>query len=258
MTGSPKAELSELWEKLGYEDQLLDTGEVFAAWVIEGPQSLKTELPFEKAGLPIRVVDDVSPYKQRKVRILNGAHTAMVLAAYLAGKEIVRDCMKDKVIGGFLNKALFAEIIPTPDLPEKELNDFAASVMDRFNNPYIDHRLLDIALNSTAKWKARVLPSVTEYAKRKGALPKCLTFSFAAYIAFYQGGRARDDDWILDFFKAHARDDSQSIARAVAENRRMWDGGLSEIPGFTEAVAADLERIQKVGAYQAMAELLAL
>lgn len=258
VTGSPKAELSELWEKLGYEDRLLDTGEVFAAWVIEGPQSLKTELPFEKAGLPIQVVDDVSPYKQRKVRILNGAHTAMVLAAYLAGKEIVRDCMKDKVIGEFLNRALFAEIIPTLDLPEKELSDFAASVMDRFNNPYIDHRLLDIALNSTAKWKARVLPSVTEYVKRKGTLPKCLTFSFAAYIAFYQGGHARDDDWILDFFKAHAGDDSQSITRAVAENQRMWDGALSEIPGFAEAAAADLERIQKAGAYQAMAELLAL
>ena len=236
----------------------MDTGEVFAAWVIEGPQSLKTELPFEKAGLPIRVVDDVSPYKQRKVRILNGAHTAMVLAAYLAGKEIVRDCMNDNVICGFLNKALFTEIIPTLDLPETELRNFAASVMERFNNPYIDHRLLDIALNSTAKWKARVLPSVTEYVKRKGALPKCLTFSFAAYIAFYQGGHARDDDWILDFFKAHARDDSQSITRAVAENQRMWDGALSEIPGFAEAVAADLERIQKAGAYQAMAETLSL
>ena len=255
VTGSPKAALPQLWETLGYEDQLLDTGEVFAAWVIEGPQSLKAELPFEKAGLPIQVVDDVSPYKQRKVRILNGAHTSMVLAAHLAGKEIVRECMEDSVIRGFLHKALFDEIIPTLDLPEKELTDFAASVLDRFNNPYIDHRLLDIALNSTAKWKARVLPSVAEYARRKGALPPCLTFSFAAYIAFYRSGAARDDEWILDFFKEHADDDCRSLVRAVVENGRMWDGALSAIPGFAEAVAADLERIQKAGAYQTMKEI---
>ena len=223
VTGSPKAALPQLWETLGYEDQLLDTGEVFAAWVIEGPQSLKAEIPFEKAGLPIQVLDDVSPYKQRKVRILNGAHTSMVLAAHLAGKEIVRECMEDSVIRGFLHKALFAEIIPTLDLPEKELTDFAASVLDRFNNPYIDHRLLDIALNSTAKWKARVLPSVAEYAGRKDALPPCLTFSFAAYIAFYQSGAARDDEWILDFFKEHADDECRSLVRAVVENGRMWE-----------------------------------
>ena len=256
VTGSPKAELPALWEKFGYEDRLTDTGEVFAAWVIEGPQSLKNELPFEKAGLPIQVVDDVSPYKQRKVRILNGAHTSMVLAAHLAGKEIVRECMEDSVIHDFLHKALFAEIIPTLDLPEEELTAFANSVMDRFNNPYIDHRLLDIALNSTAKWKARVLPSVTEYQKRKGTLPRCLTFSFAAYIAFYRSGKAQDDAWVLDFFREHADDEPETLVRAVVENERMWGDTLSAIPGFAEAVTADLKCIREAGAYQAMKKLL--
>ena len=256
VTGSPRDALPGLWEELGYEDRLLDTGEVFAAWVIEGPQSIKAELPFEAAGLPIQVVDNVTPYKQRKVRILNGAHTSMVLAAHLAGKTIVRECMEDGVISGFLNRALFDEIIPTLDLPRAELDAFAASVMDRFNNPYIDHRLLDIALNSTAKWKARVLPSVTEYVKRTGSLPKRLTFSFAALLAFYQkSGAARDDAWVLDFYKAHEADGPDALASAVVENEQMWDGVLSGIPGFADAVAGYLKRIAAVGMYEAMREL---
>ena len=163
------------------------------------------------------------------MRILNGAHTAMVLGAYLAGKSIVRECMEDPVICSFLNKALFDEIIPTLDLPRSELTAFAASVIDRFNNPYIDHRLLSIALNFTAKWKARVLPSVTEYVKRTGELPARLTFSFAAYAAFYRkGGEAvSDDEWVLDFFRAHANDDTKTFVHALVHNERMWGDALA-------------------------------
>ena len=258
VTGGAKAEAPALCEKWGYEDKLIDTGEVFAAWVIEGPQSIKDELPFEQAGLPIQIVDDVTPYKQRKVRILNGAHTSMVLGAYLAGKQIVRECMEDDVVRGFLNKALFEEIIPTLDLPQDELDAFAGAVIDRFNNPYIDHRLTDIALNSTAKWKARVMPSVTEYVKRTGKLPKCLTFSFAAYVAFYckAGEAVRDDAWVLDFYKVHANDDAKTLAAAVVGNGQMWGGELAALPGFAEAVAADLARIDAVGMYDALKECL--
>ena len=263
VTGGAKAEAPALWEKWGYEDQLIDTGEVFAAWVIEGPRSIKDEFPFEKAGLPIQVVDDVTPYKQRKVRILNGAHTSMVLGAYLAGKNIVRDCMQDESIRAFLNKAMFEEIIPTLDLPKEELEGFAASVIDRFDNPYIDHQLLDIALNSASKWKARVMPSVTEYVKRTGKLPRCLAFSLAAFIAFYHRGErdgtaypVRDDAWVQDFFDEHKDDDCKALAHAVVKNEKLWDGKLAEIPGFEEAVAANLARIEAVGMYDAMKECL--
>ena len=263
VTGGAKAEAPALWEKWGYEDQLIDTGEVFAAWVIEGPQSIKAEFPFEKAGLPIQVVDDVTPYKQRKVRILNGAHTSMVLGAYLAGKNIVRDCMQDENIRAYLNKAMFDEIIPTLDLPKDELESFAASVIDRFDNPYIDHQLLSIALNSASKWKARVMPSVTEYVKREGKLPRCLTFSIAAFIAFYHQGvrdgvayEVSDDPWVLAFFEEHKNDDCKTLAHAVINNKALWDGELAKLPGFEEAVAADLERIEEVGMYKAMEECL--
>ena len=167
VTGFPRTEAPALNEENGYEDNVMDTGEIFGFWVIEGPQSIRTELPFEKAGLPILVTDDHKPYKQRKVRILNGAHTSMVLGAYLAGQDIVRDCMEDPTIQGFMNKAIYDEIIPTLTLPKEELQDFAASVTERFRNPYIDHALLSISLNSTSKWKARVLPSLKAYAYQK-------------------------------------------------------------------------------------------
>ncbi len=273
VTGYPRAEAASICEELGYQDNIIDTGEVFGFWVIEGPQSIKEELPFEKADLPIIVVDDHTPYKQRKVRILNGAHTSMVLGAYLAGQDIVRNCMEDDVIRGFMNKTIYEEIIPTLDLPKSELNEFAAAVTERFNNPYIDHALLAISLNSTAKWKARVMPSLLEYVKRMGKLPACITFSFAAYIAFYHTGKEKgenclvgqrgentydikDDQWVLDFYYDHRDDDAAAIAHAVVNNEKMWGGELAALEGFEAAVAAALERIQAVGMYQAMKECL--
>ena len=274
VTGYPRAEAEGICRELGYQDDILDTGEVFGFWVIEGPQSIKDEFPVEKAGLPIIVVDDHTPYKQRKVRILNGAHTSMVLGAYLAGQDIVRNCMEDEVIHGFMNKTIYDEIIPTLDLPRDELTEFAAAVTERFNNPYIDHALLSISLNSTAKWKARVLPSLEEYVKRQGRLPKCITFSFAAYIAFYHTAQEKgencllgrrgqetyeikDDQWTLDFYYDHRGDDAKSIAHAVVNHQRMWDGRLAALEGFETAVAAALERIEAVGMYEAMRECLA-
>ena len=272
VTGYPRAEAEALCEKFGYQDDIIDTGEVFAAWVIEGPQSIKEEFPFEQAGLPIIVVDDVTPYKQRKVRILNGAHTSMVLGAYLAGQDIVRSCMEDENIRTFMNNAIYEEIIPTLDLPKEDLLDFAAAVTERFNNPYIDHRLLDISLNSTSKWKARVMPSVTEYYKRNGSLPKRLTFSFAAYIAFYHTAKERgegclkgvrgdstydikDDAWVLDFFYDHREDTAEEIVHAVVNNERMWGTDLAELPGFEAAVLSDLKNIESLGAADAIREV---
>lgn len=273
VTGYPRAEAAAICQELGYEDKLLDTGEVFGFWVIEGPQSIREELPFEKAGLPIIVVDDHTPYKQRKVRILNGAHTSMVLGAYLAGQDIVRNCMDDEVIHGFMNKAIFSEIIPTLDLPKDDLISFAAAVTERFNNPYIDHSLLAISLNSTAKWAARVLPSLEEYVRRIGTLPRCITFSFAAYLAFYHRGQTRGDDcllgkrgddefairddaWVLDFFYEHRADDAATLAHAVIHNTRMWKGRLRAIAGFEEAVIEALQQIEADGMYQAMKNCL--
>ena len=231
VTGYPRNEAETINNENGYIDNIIDTGEIFGFWVIEGPQELKKELPFAEAGLPVLITDDHKPYKQRKVRILNGAHTSMVLGAYLAGQDIVRDCMHDDVICGYMNKTIYEEIIPTLTLPRDELMDFAHSVTERFKNPFIDHALLSISLNSTAKWKARVLPSFLGYVEKNQALPKCLTASFAFYIAFYHGVRLEDagligkrsgneytihDDWdILQFYDAHKNDSNAELALSL-------------------------------------------
>ena len=273
VTGYPRNEADAINQENGYEDKVLNTGEVFGFWVIEGPEWLKEELPFEKAGLPVIITDNHKPYKQRKVRILNGAHTSMVLGAYLAGRNIVRDCMADDVIRGFMNKAIYDEIIPTLTLPKDELESFAFSVTERFKNPFIDHALLSISLNSTSKWKARVLPTLKDYLNNTGSLPVCLTTSFALYIAFYRGKEmtetgllaARpngdsytisDDKAVLEFYLSHKDDSPRALADAVCKNVAFWGEDLSALKGFADAVADTLEKIEAQGAYQVMKDCL--
>ena len=173
-------EVKALAEKNGYEDPLTDVGEVFGIWVIEGPEGLEDRLPFKKAGVPVIVVPDVTPYKKRKVRILNGAHTSFVPAAFQLGYDIVLDAMNDPLVASFMHDTLHEEVIPTLTLPKEDLLSFADAVTQRFRNPFIKHALLSICLNSVSKWRARVLPSLTGFLKNVGFLPPCITFSFAA------------------------------------------------------------------------------
>ena len=254
----------------GYADPLTDVGEVFGIWVIEGPNGLEDRLPFKAAGVPVIVVPDVTPYKKRKVRILNGAHTGFVLGAYLAGFDIVRDCMHNDVILGFMNKMLYDEVIPTLPLDKQDCRDFAAAVQDRFNNPFVNHELMSISLNSTSKWRARNMPSFLDYVAQQGTLPPCLTTSLAALIAFYscdvqaltdKGLTCRrpkgneytvnDDRWVLEFYFAHKDDSAQALTHAVLTNLDMWGQDLTQVPGLEEKVAHTLSVIRRDGALAA-------
>ena len=260
----------------GYSDPLTDVGEVFGIWVIEGPDGLEDRLPFRKAGVPVIVVPDVTPYKKRKVRILNGAHTGFVLGAYLAGYDIVRDCMHDDTILGYMNKMLYDEVIPTLPLDRKDLENFAQAVQDRFNNPFVNHELMSISLNSTSKWRARNMPTFLDYVKEKGELPPCLTTSFAAYIAFYSNEpqdltdkglvcrrpkgndyTVSDDRYVLEFYWAHRNDSPEELVHAVMTNTEMWGQDLTEVNGFEEAAVRILKTIRADGAVAAYKACLA-
>ena len=270
-------EVAELEEKHGYADPLLDVGEVFGVWVIEGDTKLNDILPFRKAGLEdhVFVTPDMSPYKKRKVRILNGAHTGFVLGAYLAGFDIVRDCMHDETILGYMNKMLLQEVVPILPLDQDDCKKFAAAVEDRFNNPFVNHELMSISLNSTSKWRARNMPSFLEYVGKNGKLPTCLTMSFAAYIAFYSNDvqeltdkglvckRAKgneytvsDDRWVLEFYNEHKNDDVPTLVHAVMTNEQMWGQDLTKVPGFEEATVKNLTNIRENGALAAYASCL--
>lgn len=263
VTGYPRDEDKQIFESFGYEDELLVTGEPFALWVIESDKDISKELPFEKAGLPVIFTDDHKPYKQRKVRILNGAHTSFVLASYLAGNDYVGQSMNDTLIYNFMQKTIFGEIIPTLELPRKDLVDFAEAVTDRFKNPFIKHALLSISLNSVSKWKARCMPSFLKYIEINRKLPERLTFSLAALIAFYNGSeirdgalvghrdneeyQIRDDAAVLEFFRDNSKLSAMELAQKVLSNESFWGEDISDKCGAGEAVGKYLGDIRTLG-----------
>lgn len=254
VTGYPCGEAEAICAKLGYEDGLVDVGEPFGLWVIESKKDISSELPLDKAGLPVIFTGDQKPYRERKVRVLNGAHTASVLAGYLYGLDIVRDCMHDEVMGKFIRRVVMDEIVPEVPLPTEEVKAFADSVFERFENPFINHALLSISLNSVSKWKARVLPSFKDYYKRHGKLPKLLTFSLAALFAFYSSTDLRedglhakradgtayvvhDDAAVLKFFAEKSGGECDAFVTAALSNRNFWDEDLTAYVGLESAVA---------------------
>ena len=274
VSGYPKDEVDYFEKKLGYKDNLVVTSETFNLWVIEGQKEWAEILPIHKNTANVLWTDDITPYKTRKVRILNGAHTSTVLAAYLSGHNIVLDFMNDGLFEDYLNKLIFEEIIPTLDLPKEELENFAAAVGDRFANPYIKHNLLDISLNSCSKFNARCLPSLTEYVKRQGKLPVHMTFSLAAFISFYnctekdgaytgirEDGTSypvKDDKEVLEFFASVWKNkDYAAIAKSVLSKKEFWSGkDLTEISGLTAVVAGHLQSIAEIGVKAAIEKLL--
>ena len=255
VTGYPKDEIESM--ELGYEDNLVVAGEVYHFFAIEVPndyalRELHEKLPFHKAGLNIVLTNDVTPYKLRKVRILNGAHTSSVLAARLCGIETVGEMMKDPLFVKYIRKGIFDEIIPTLDLLHEDMIGFAEAVFDRFANPYIKHYLLSIALNSVAKYNTRVLSTIFDYYNKFKLLPEVLTLSFAALIAFYSTDEASDVDSVVDWFKNKwNKVNSEEIAISelvndVCANTGFWDGKdlTKELPGFAEKVSEHLQNIK--------------
>ena len=248
--GYPRDKIDAITSELGYKDNLVVEGEQFHLWVIEGPASLKEEIPAEICGLNVVFTDNLEPYRTRKVRILNGAHTSLVPVAYLYGIEKVRESLEDDVVGMFLKNTIFNEICKTLDFPEEELRQFSKDVLDRFRNPYLEHALMSISLNSTSKYKVRVLPSVIEFIKRKNKNPKLLLFSLAALIAFYRGERGeerfsvKDDQSALDFFVTQwAKGDIASVVEATLKNTDLWGIDLTQFEGLQEVVTNNLESI---------------
>ncbi len=219
VTGYPRDEVEELTKQIGYTDNLIDTAEIFHLWVIGGHH--EDELPFNKAGYNIVWTDDVKPYKKRKVRILNGGHTSMVLGAYLYGLETVGDCLKDEVVRSYLERCLFDEIVPTLGNSDTDVK-FARDVLERFSNPFIKHMLLSIALNSVSKFQVRVLPTILEYKEKFGRYPVALTFSMASLISFYRTDKANDGEEIMQFMKS-------ASVEEIMKREDYWQADLTDM-----------------------------
>lgn len=245
VTGWP-ADAEQLWEDYGYRDEAIVTVEPYALWVIACEKDVEKELPLQKAGLPVVYTDDLAAYRTRKVRILNGAHTSFVPAAFLAGYEIVRDAVQDADFAGFIEKTLQEEIMPTIDLPLQQLVPFVQSVLERFANPYIDHKLLAICLNSVSKWRMRILPVVLDSSQ----VPQRLAFSLAALVTLYRTHPdvVQDDEEALRWMK------EKELAE-ILHSKMLWGMDLWEISGFAQAVQQWAVRIQTDGVRACIREL---
>jgi tagaturonate reductase len=257
--GYPRAEIEEYNNKLEYQDNLIVAAEPFFLWAIEGGDALKEKLPFHKTNLNVKIVDDIRPFKMIKVRILNGAHTAMVPCSLLYGNKLVMETVNGDFTGKFVNSVI-GEISETLDMDKNEILAYTEEVMDRFKNPFIKHALADIALNSISKFKVRVLPSLLGYYNAKAKLPTNLTFSLASLIQFYKGTwnnealPVKDSPEIVEAFKnAWQLGTLDLVVAKILANTEFWGEDLTNIKGLSAAIVLALNEIEANGIEQGFA-----
>ena len=263
--GFPRKEIDEIKAKLGYDDNMVVQGEFFHLWVIEAPASIADEFPADKAGLNVLFVPSEEPYHERKVTLLNGPHTVLSPVAYLSGINIVRDACQHPVVGKYINKVMCEELMETLNLPKEELQKFAADVLERFVNPFVDHQVTSIMLNSFPKYETRDLPGLKTYLARKGELPKGLVLGLAAIITYYKGGVREDGAEIVPndapeimalLKDLWATGNTRKVAEGVLAEESIWKSNLNEIPGLTDLVVTYLDSIQSVGMLETVKTIL--
>ncbi|MBQ9116786.1 MAG: tagaturonate reductase [Clostridia bacterium] len=205
---------------LAYTDNSVNTSEFFHLWVIDGEED--SRLPFSKLGMNIKWVKDINEYRTLKVRILNGAHTSMIPYALTCGVQTVGECMKDVRTREHLSACLDEIIASLGEEKRAEAEEYAASVIKRFENPYICHRCEAISLNSVSKFSVRVLPSILEYRQRFGELPRALMFSFSALINFYKNGSPRDAEEVIAKLQ-------NGTVEEILSDAELWGEDLSAL-----------------------------
>jgi len=263
--GFPRKEIDDIKAKLGYDDNMVVQGEFFHLWVIEAPAEIANEFPADKAGLNVLFVPSEEPYHERKVTLLNGPHTVLSPVAYLSGVNIVRDACQHPVIGEYINKVMYEELMETLNLPKEELQKFAGDVLERFVNPFVDHQVTSIMLNSFPKYETRDLPGLKTYLARKGELPKGLVLGLAAIITYYKGGVREDGAEIVPndapeimalLKELWTTGDTRKVAEGVLAEDSIWKSNLNEIPGLTDLVVEYLDSIQQVGMLETVKTIL--
>lgn len=254
--GFPRKDINRIKEQLQYDDNLVVQGEAFHLWVIEAPESVAQEFPADKAGLNVLFVPSEAPYHARKVTLLNGPHTVLAPVAWLSGIDIVRDACKHPVVGRFVHRVMYDELMPTLDLPEDELRRFADDVLERFTNPFVDHQVTSIMLNAFSKYATRDLPGLKIYLERFGRLPEGLVLGLAAIITYYRGGTRPDGAPIQPndapevmalLERLWQRPTLREVAEGVLAADNIWGEDLNRIPGLTDKLEEYLSLIDKEG-----------
>lgn len=251
--GFPRETIGEIKEEIGFDDNLVVKGEYFHVWAIGGDAAIREKLPLDKAGLNVLFMDDIKPFRAKKVRILNGSHTAMVPIALQLGCETVKEAFNTPVVEKFINAMVNTEVLPTIDEEPEALKKFAAKILERFYNPFIKHYLKDISLNSLSKWETRNFPSLKDNVEKLGKDAPLTVFSFAALLVLYSGKSEitftpNDTPEFIEFIqKTFNAKDIEAWVKGIINNKKMWTVDLSVLPGFAEKVAADVKIILEKG-----------
>ncbi len=263
VTGWPQEGADALWDRIGFQDRLLTVAEPYHLWAIQAPEWVAQAFPAAEAGLNVHFVQDITPFRERKVRLLNGAHTAMTPLGLLAGLETVGQVVEDPELGPFIRALMEEEIVPSMDLPLTELRAYVVQVWDRFRNPFLRHRLADILLYSISKWRVRLLPTLRAYSERFGHLPPRTVLALAGLLRLYRG------EWqgcplpiqdepapVARIQAAWARGGSLDLLAArLLQDSTLWEQDLTLIPGLVSAVAKALERLERGGVRAALQSL---
>ncbi len=260
--GFPKETINEIKEEIGFDDNLVVKGEYFHVWAIGGDSSIKEKLPLDKAGLNVLFMDDIRPFRAKKVRVLNGAHTAMVPVALQLGCETVMDAFNTPEVEQFINRMVAEEVLPGIGEDPEELKAFAAKILERFYNPYLKHYLKDISLNSLSKWETRDFPTVADNYNKLGKQAKLTTFSLAALLVLYSGQSEvsftpNDTPEFVQFIQStFNKEDIKGWVNGIINNDKIWTAPLKDLPGFADEVAVAVEAILNKGMKAAVTEVL--
>lgn len=232
--GFPRDTVQEIYEETGFTDNNVVKAEAFHLWVLKEEEVVHKLLPADKTGLNVLFVPDIKPYKERKVKLLNGAHTGMVPIAYMSGIDTVRESVTDVDVRKFVQNLMYETISPTVKLSAEECKKFADSVLERFENPYIRHELMSIALNSTTKFRTRLLGTYADYVNKFGKVPTDILFSFAAMTVFYKGKRGEeeiklsDNPEFLEFWQEVWKNgDYTQVAKSALSREDIWQEKLA-------------------------------
>lgn len=265
VSGYPKDRADELLKSIGFDDELLVAGEYYNSWVIKAPIEVQSELPFAKTDLNVQFVEDLGSYREMKVRVLNGAHTSLVPVGVLAGIETVIESMSQAEVIGHVQNVLSEEVKPTLiDFSATEIDAFIQAVLDRFKNPTLQHFLMDISLNSTSKFQARLLPAFLDYVKMKGTFPKRIAFSLACLIRFYKGefnGSSivrKDNSEVLQFFDKEWSSIEKNeqplevLVKNTLSNPLIVGKDISSIEGLVPFIAGQITNIESKGVVETL------
>lgn len=247
-----KAHLEEL---IGEKDELISIGEPFGLWAVEKKGDIEKYIKEGVHNIEVVLTNDIGYYKKRKVRVLNGSHTNLVPAALMLGAVTVYDCMVDEKLSAFVENTLKAEIIPYVSADIKATTIFANSVKDRFMNPFLNHQLVSISLNSISKWRARVLPSFKDYYAEYGKIAPNLTIGFSYLMALYSSVEKQEDKYLVKVPNRtiELKDDlpyleyfanGGSIAKFMSDVA-VWCEDLASYKEFVKTVEENVEKIKK-------------